>query len=473
MAENNNSNNNFMPNSNGMGNNPPQNPNANQNSQFNNNPQFNGQNANSQGFGQQGGQPNFQQGQPQQPQFNQQGTPSFQQRPPQQSQFGQQGDFQQRPPQFNPSQNPQMNQGAQFNRPNNPQMSQQNGYQQNMQQPQFNQQQGAGQTQNQAPQNPNQSNPNNPNNIQQPNQNKAGFENKKTLSEEDKERLRKLNRNNVDIKKLKKRSKKPILTENARPLYKVRRLYSAKLSHKMYYEKMLEIAKLRALANEGGKKGAALIGGAVKKTRNLVATILIVFAILAVVGTGTFVTLTMLNKDTTDYNFTGQLTIKDQEQVEEKIDNYELGKDINIPISVLNSTGQNIILRFYVEMKPNTYLQDAVDNGELDFSKLVLSYNFNDESRKSSWYFQEVDGIVYMYYIGQLAINSSLTIIDGYKIDLAPGESNHDDWIKNNYGVEVTFYIQYYSAQSIGKISEISWPQEWKNEYTKLYPEFA
>ena len=312
------------------------------------------------------------------------------------------------------------------------------------------------------------------NSPQQPLSNQSGLQGKKTLSEEDKERLRKVARDNLDIKKLKKRVKKPSITENARPLFKLRSLYSAKLAHRMYYERMLEIAKLRALANEGGKKGAALIGTAAKKTRSLVATLLIVFAILAVVGTGTFVTISMLNRETPNYDFTGVLTIVDQNKVEAKVDNYVFGSDVNVPISINNSTGQIIFISFYIDMKPNEYLQDALDRGELDFSKLVLSYKFGETFNPDNWLIQNVDGTTYMYYYGQVGINSQLTIIDGYSIDLAEGETNHEDWVKNGYGVELTFTINYYSVPSVQAegLNSVPWPQEWKDVIKERIPNF-
>ncbi len=410
MAEINNSNNNMNSNSNGSFNNPPQNPN------------------------------NMTEGQRFQnnPNFNAQQNPQFQQNP------NMQGG------------NQRFAQNQRVNPQQYPQSQQNSGQNMSQQRPAQNQQ---GFTQNSP---------------QQPLSNQSGLQGKKTLSEEDKERLRKVARDNLDIKKLKKRVKKPSITENARPLFKLRSLYSAKLAHRMYYERMLEIAKLRALANEGGKKGAALIGTAAKKTRSLVATLLIVFAILAVVGTGTFVTISMLNRETPNYDFTGVLTIVDQNKVEAKVDNYVFGSDVNVPISINNSTGQIIFISFYIDMKPNEYLQDALDRGELDFSKLVLSYKFGETFNPDNWLIQNVDGTTYMYYYGQVGINSQLTIIDGYSIDLAEGETNHEDWVKNGYGVELTFTINYYSVPSVQAegLNSVPWPQEWKDVIKERIPNF-
>ena len=410
MAEINNSNNNMNSNSNGSFNNPPQNPN------------------------------NMTEGQRFQnnPNFNAQQNPQFQQNP------NMQGG------------NQRFAQNQRVNPQQYTQSQQNSGQNMSQQRPAQNQQ---GFTQNSP---------------QQPLSNQSGLQGKKTLSEEDKERLRKVARDNLDIKKLKKRVKKPSITENARPLFKLRSLYSAKLAHRMYYERMLEIAKLRALANEGGKKGAALIGTAAKKTRSLVATLLIVFAILAVVGTGTFVTISMLNRETPNYDFTGVLTIVDQNKVEAKVDNYVFGSDVNVPISINNSTGQIIFISFYIDMKPNEYLQDALDRGELDFSKLVLSYKFGETFNPDNWLIQNVDGTTYMYYYGQVGINSQLTIIDGYSIDLAEGETNHEDWVKNGYGVELTFTINYYSVPSVQAegLNSVPWPQEWKDVIKERIPNF-
>ena len=410
MAEINNSNNNMNSNSNGSFNNPPQNPN------------------------------NMTEGQRFQnnPNFNAQQNPQFQQNP------NMQGG------------NQRFAQNQRVNPQQYAQSQQNSGQNMSQQRPAQNQQ---GFTQNSP---------------QQPLSNQSGLQGKKTLSEEDKERLRKVARDNLDIKKLKKRVKKPSITENARPLFKLRSLYSAKLAHRMYYERMLEIAKLRALANEGGKKGAALIGTAAKKTRSLVATLLIVFAILAVVGTGTFVTISMLNRETPNYDFTGVLTIVDQNKVEAKVDNYVFGSDVNVPISINNSTGQIIFISFYIDMKPNEYLQDALDRGELDFSKLVLSYKFGETFNPDNWLIQNVDGTTYMYYYGQVGINSQLTIIDGYSIDLAEGETNHEDWVKNGYGVELTFTINYYSVPSVQAegLNSVPWPQEWKDVIKERIPNF-
>ena len=410
MAEINNSNNNMNSNNNGSFNNPPQNPN------------------------------NMTEGQRFQnnPNFNAQQNPQFQQNP------NMQGG------------NQRFAQNQRVNPQQYAQSQQNSGQNMSQQRPAQNQQ---GFTQNSP---------------QQPLSNQSGLQGKKTLSEEDKERLRKVARDNLDIKKLKKRVKKPSITENARPLFKLRSLYSAKLAHRMYYERMLEIAKLRALANEGGKKGAALIGTAAKKTRSLVATLLIVFAILAVVGTGTFVTISMLNRETPNYDFTGVLTIVDQNKVEAKVDNYVFGSDVNVPISINNSTGQIIFISFYIDMKPNEYLQDALDRGELDFSKLVLSYKFGETFNPDNWLIQNVDGTTYMYYYGQVGINSQLTIIDGYSIDLAEGETNHEDWVKNGYGVELTFTINYYSVPSVQAegLNSVPWPQEWKDVIKERIPNF-
>ncbi len=363
------------------------------------------------------------------------------------------------------------------------------------QQPQFNQ--NAQNFANQAPNNGAQQfqRPQQSQNVPpQAGQGPAGVQVKKTLSEEDKERLRKVNRDNADIKKLKKRVKKPVATENARPLYKVRRLYSAKISHRMYYEHMLELARLRALANEGGKKGAALIGTAAKKTRNLIATLLIVFAILAVVGTGTFVTITLLNNGSQDFDFKGDIELTEGELINKTISNYEFGKDIDMPITVKNSTGKELYLNLIIDVTPNENLINAIENENLNFKDLQFTPIYKDGFNDEMWTIEKCEyiettknGVVdtrtqryYMYYNGKMSTDSNsasntLSMIKGYKFTLAETATNQERWVINGRGVEVKFTINYVGVDAYNNNRQdsrlnSSWlnpPENWLKEIDK------
>ena len=357
------------------------------------------------------------------------------------------------------------------------------------QQPQFNP--NAQNFANQAPNNGAQQfqRPNQPQNVPpQAGQGPAGVQAKKTLSEEDKERLRKVNRDNADIKKLKKRVKKPVATENARPLYKVRRLYSAKISHRMYYERMLELAKLRALANEGGKKGAALIGSAAKKTRNLIATLLIVFAILAVVGTGTFVTITLLNQDENKFDFTREIELVNEDSINTNIPNYEFGKNIDTPVTIKNLTGQEIYVNMVIEVTPNANLKYGIENDDINYSDLIFEPMYQSDFALDNWTIEngrhietkENDVVVgrklryTMYYNNKVAINGTLNLLAGYKFKLEETSTNQEKWVINGRGVSVSFTINYVA---VGKYNQnpnnselgSSWvnaPDGWKSRRT-------
>ncbi len=463
MAEFNNSNDNMTPNQNGQGNFPNQSTNQpTQGNSFANNPQFNGQNS---GQFQQNpyanGQPTQPQfTRPQQPQYNQNAQNFANSNSPYNTQQYQQANYQNTAQPHNPAQQPQF---QQVNRPNTVQQPQQ-----------FAQ-------------------PHNP--MQQPNQPQghSTIQSKKTLSEEDKERLRQVNRDNVDIKKSRKHLKKPFITENARPLFKVRRLYSAKIAHRMYYERMLEIARLRALANEGGKKGAALIGTAAKKTRNLIATLLIVFAILAVVGTGTFITISILNQEQKSFEFSQTIKLLDEEQIKASITDYEFGTDIARPITIENVTGQEIYVNLIIEVTPNQEMEYAIKNEGVDFRHLVFTpiYKNDDTFKYTDWIIEdcnyvetkENDVVVSrklrysMYYKPKISIsnNNTLNFLGGYKFDLDNTTTDHDKWIINGRGVSVTFTINYvavgkYNADSDNAELGDSWlnaPTDWKNNREK------
>ncbi len=338
--------------------------------------------------------------------------------------------------------------------PQNP--AQQSGAQNNFQAPNM---QNTTRPQGQSPVQPQQ-----PLNTGAPQMPKQNLENKKVLTEEDKQRLRNMNDGNAEIKKMKKRVKKPTLTENARPLYKVRRLYSARLSHRLYFEHMLEIARLRAIAGESGKKGAALIGAAAKKTRNLVATLLIVFAILAVIGTGTLVTVLVINQDQRDYNLLERLDILNQSTFTDPISNYQLGTNINRQCTVLNNDEQDLFIEFSVTMRANETLQNAITQGTTDLTLDQLECNLIAHN-SSDWIYEGNS----LYYIGELAVGSQLTILDGYNITLRDGfEQNSAEWSNGSYGVILDFEITYYSVGGVS-IDELNWPQAWENAYNERF----
>ena len=362
------------------------------------------------------------------------------------------------------------------NQPNNPAPNQPNFQQTppnntNMQQgrPNFNQNQPPRQPQfaGQRPPVTSQSPQGQPRPQMAPNVPNNNSENKKTLSEEDKERLYEFNKDNTEIKKQRKRVKKPVLTENARPLYKVRRLYSARFARRMYFEQMLEIARLRALANEGGKKGAALIGAAAKKTKRLVASILIVFAILAVIGTGTLVTVLMLQEDRNNYNLDGEIVITNIDEVEADIGNYMLGSDVNVPLNVRNDTGQTIILRLAVSMTANEALQFDIDEGLTDLRVEDLKFSYILSST-NSWYQETENGIEYLYYVGQLADSATISLFSGYKIDLVDPNGDYNAWVNNRYGVELSFNVEVWSVNAVD-IDSLDWAQGWKDLYNNVY----
>ena len=394
------------------------------------------------------------QGAPNQAQNNIPNQPNFQQTPPNNT------NMQQGRPNFNPNQpqqppRPQQFAGQGQGIPPRPQQTQQGAPQQQFaqnRQPQPQQPQGQPRPQ-MTPNAPNAANTN--------------PENKKTLSEEDKERLYEFNKDNSEIKKQRKRVKKPTLTENARPLYKVRRLYSARFARRMDIEQMLEIARLRARANEGGKTGAALIGAAAKKTRRLVASLLIVFAILAVIGTGTLVTVLMLQEDRNNYNLDGEIVITNVEEVEAPIGNYMLGSDVEVPLNVRNDTGQTIILRLAVSMTANEALQFDIDEGLTDLRVEDLKFSYILSS-SNSWYQETENGIEYLYYVGQLADDATISLFSGYKIDLVDPNGNYNDWANNRYGVELTFNVEVWSVNAVD-IDSLDWAQGWKDLYTNVY----
>lgn len=342
-------------------------------------------------------------------------------------------------PQFGPQQqNPQFG-----NQPNAPQQNtnlqnsggapQNNPYQQ---QPRYNQQPTPNNQPNQ-PQNPNPQQP-----TQSPQQApqgaSAGIDRKKTLSEEDKERLSDFNTGNDEIKKQRKRKKKPQITENARSLTKVRRLYSARIAHRIYPEQMQEINRLRALAEEGGKKGAALIGRAAKKTRNLVVSILIVLAILAVVGTGTLVTVLMLNKDTGSTP-TGTIDFTENTNIQQTITDYRMGTEIDAPIGIVNLTNRELYFLFYVTLGAPT---DAPLTEGLDYNDLEIEFlGVNPEN----WIAGEQNGIIYYetgaktpMYVNESTTNNQIQIITGYKIKVKEG-ADESVWIGKS--VTLTFNI--------------------------------
>lgn len=336
-------------------------------------------------------------------------------------------------------------------RPQNPQFS---SYQQN---PQYSQQyQQTAQSQQQTSQNqvnqnqaPSQQNPNSQNNApQQPNQQQpqqqapqgasAGYEKKKTLSEEDKERLSNFNYSNDEIKKLRKRKKKAELTENARPLTKVRRLYSARIAHRVYPEQMQEINRLRALAEEGGKKGAALIGSAARKTRNLVASILLVLAILAIVGTGTLVTILMLNNEGNSVP-SGTIEFTDNTDIKQTITGYRMGEEIDEPITIANLTNRDLYFLFYVTISAPT---DAPLTEGLDFKDLEIEFL---GVQSENWFKGTNNGITYYttrtktpMFKNESITDNKIQIITGYKINVKDGV-DENAWA--NKTVVLTFNI--------------------------------
>ena len=201
--------------------------------------------------------------------------------------------------------------------------------------------------------------------------------------------------------------------------------------------------------------------------KRLVASILIVFAILAVIGTGTLVTVLMLQEDRNNYNLDGEIVITNIDEVEADIGNYMLGSDVNVPLNVRNDTGQTIILRLAVSMTANEALQFDIDEGLTDLRVEDLKFSYILSST-NSWYQETENGIEYLYYVGQLADSATISLFSGYKIDLVDPNGDYNAWVNNRYGVELSFNVEVWSVNAVD-IDSLDWAQGWKDLYNNVY----
>ena len=258
------------------------------------------------------------------------------------------------------------------------------------------------------------------------------------LTAEEKEYLKQISEQNYLIKKTTKRFKRSSLSDNARYLSKIRRLYTSKIGHRYFYFPIIKVTNLRNRSDEKGKSGAALFSAAARKTKRLVVSLVIVFAILAVIGTGSFVTLTVINGPQNNYNPNG-FTIVNEDEISGNIDNYIMGDRVNLPVKIKNSTNSAVEVRFHIELvaDQNSQLSNAIEEGALSLSDLVVTYDFDD-------FYWELGSDGYLYYKGLLESSETdeVELISGFTINLTDNAtSDENDW--EGYSIRLNFIVEY------------------------------
>ncbi len=247
--------------------------------------------------------------------------------------------------------------------------------------------------------------------------------------------LERIANQNYLIKKTTKRYSKSSITSEARALSKVRRMYTAKVGHRYFG---FPFKKVRDLRDRAGSNRIASFGAAARKTKRLVLTIVIVFAILATIGTGAAVAVMAINNKNENFFDAGKFVITDTTKVPAYINNYILGQKIDLPILVKNRTGQDVEVRFYiaVEVLPDSDLERAVANGLVDLSSLQFTYYYSQDNWRMS------EGM--LYYVGTNGrmpdSDEEVEVISGFSIDIpSPEESNK--WV--NYSMRLNFIVEF------------------------------
>ena len=250
------------------------------------------------------------------------------------------------------------------------------------------------------------------------------------LTQEEINFLKKISNDNYLIKKTSKKVKKANLSENARLLSKVRRLYTAKISLKYYFCPIIKVNKLRSLAGADKKGGAALFNAAAKKTRNLIATIIIVISVLAVIGAGAFVTLVVIGNDATQNPDIEGFTIVNTSQIAQPITNYTFGKKIDVPVKLKNTTGENVKVRLLVEINVPDDLKPEAGN-------ISVQCYFDN----SQWHHETLGDKTYITKNENMISSETdeVTAISGYQINIAEG-ANENIWATRRIQVVFTVY---------------------------------
>lgn len=263
---------------------------------------------------------------------------------------------------------------------------------------------------------------------------------KEPLSKEEEVYLRKIGEENYSIKKTSKRYKKATLTNNARALSKVRRLYTAKISHKYYFCPILKVRKLRDRAGDDKRDGAAIFGAAARKTKRLILSLVIAFAILAVIGTGSFVTLMVIQNDTQNAFNPDGFTITNEDRIPGSIDNYWFGNDVYIPIKIQNQTAKKVEVQFaiWLEVIEGSELQEAIRHGLLSTAELKIVYKYDE----TQWQLNEYNRLVYIGNNGVLKNSSEeIEVIHGFSIELIGDADEAYKWA--NYSLRLKFVVEY------------------------------
>ncbi len=254
------------------------------------------------------------------------------------------------------------------------------------------------------------------------------------LNKSEEDYLARLAEQNYAIKKTTKRYSKSSITENARSLSKVRRLYSARMGHRYFPFPYKKVADLRDRA--GGAIKA--FGAAAKKTKRLVLTIVIIVAILATIGTGAAVAVMAINNKNANAFYEGQFVISETTNVPAHINSYILGQKIDLPLYVRNRTNQSVEVRFKIDTvaEPDTPLYNAIRDGLVDPTQLVITYYYDEAQWTMS------DG--YLYYIGGEGYmpdsDKEIEVISGFAIDIA-STTESNKWV--NYQMTINFIVEF------------------------------
>ena len=259
------------------------------------------------------------------------------------------------------------------------------------------------------------------------------------LTEEEKAYLREISEENYLIKKNSKRYKRSSLTENARYLSKVRRLYSSKISHRYFFFPIIKVTNLRNRAGGDGKGGAALFSAAARRTKRLVISLVLVFAILAVTAVGTLVPLMVINSDPQNTFNRDGFTIVNAAEVEGSIDDYVMGDMLDLPVLIRNNTNVPVEVRFHIELvaEAGSDLAEAIEDGILSLDDLEVIYNYD-----SLYWEQRSDGNLYYKSTLENSATENVELIKGFAIDLVDGASSTaNEW--EGYSLRLNFIVEY------------------------------
>ena len=266
-----------------------------------------------------------------------------------------------------------------------------------------------------------------------PKKENASSPEKKPLTADQKAYLNKVDDENYAIKKSVKKQKES-LSDNARPLTKVRRMDSANTGEQYSSVPMNQVNDLR-IANASDEQGGAFVAAA-KKTRNLIVTLIIVIAILAIIGAGSLVTMMVINNDTREVNLDTGLTFYNEGAITTQITNYQVGTMLEFPVGIVNDTNAGIDARFRINVVYDELYQSLAAKG-LQASDLSFEYRYSEQSWEER---SGEDNEGWLFSKNSFnSSNNAIYIITGFKVNCNPDKI----FLISDETITIQFVVEY------------------------------